>query len=287
MFLKCLLDLGDYDENEGGQWVKKQNDEYIIDLNFVVVRFIRFYHTLYFKFKLKQLPNPKKIPDIHKILEEFKDELGVKKRPTKKQLCEDKFRKIREKTVAMSGIKREVLPLLLKDCDIYVHSEDRKSIIMKNDIVDYMKKNKAVLESGANYMLARYLEGINSSPNIATKLQDKIPRTNLTKGFPEIIELQDGKCFFCHKKFPKYAQEHFLPWNFIFRTENFNITAACVTCNSKKNDRLPHEDYLEEIIQRNRKLSDLPSGYSEEYFRQLYQTCKVEYHGKEIDTWRL
>ena len=41
MFLKCLLDLGDYDENEGGQWVKKQNDEYIIDLNFVVVRFIR------------------------------------------------------------------------------------------------------------------------------------------------------------------------------------------------------------------------------------------------------
>ena len=60
-----------------------------------------------------------------------------------------------------------------------------------------------------------------------------------------------------------------------------------MTCNSKKNDRLPHEDYLEEIIQRNRKLSDLPSGYSEEYFRQLYQTCKVEYHGKEIDTWRL
>ena len=32
--------------------------------------------------------------ELHKILEEFKDELGVKKRPTKKQLCEDKFRKI-------------------------------------------------------------------------------------------------------------------------------------------------------------------------------------------------
>jgi len=34
-------------------------------------------------------------------------------------------------------------------------------------------------------------------------------------------------------------------------------------------------------------LSDLPSGYSEEFFRQLYETCKIEYHGKDSALWKL
>ena len=177
----------------------------------------------------------------------FKDELGVKSQPTKKQLCKDRFAPIREETIASDGIKYQVLPKLLNDCNIYV-PKNKKSIEIKNDIVDYIRKNKNVLESGINFILARYLEGINASPNIATKLQEKIPRKRLDTGFSEIIELQDGKCFFCNGKFDDYAQEHFLPWNFIFRTENFNITAACKICNSKKNDRLPHEKYLEKII---------------------------------------
>ena len=67
--------------------------------------------------------------------------------------------------------------------------------------------------------------------------------------FEEIKQLQGGKCFFCSCQFDTYAQEHFLPWNFIFRTENFNITAACKTCNGSKNDRLPETKYLEKIIQ--------------------------------------
>ena len=105
--------------------------------------------------------------------------------------------------------------------------------------------------------------------------------------FEEIKQLQGGKCFFCSRQFDTYAQEHFLPWNFIFRTENFNITAACKTCNGSKNDRLPETKYLEKIIQRNKKLSDLSSGYSEEFFRQLYETCRIEYHGKDSALWKL
>ena len=164
---------------------------------------------------------------------------------------------------------------------------DDKEIEIKNDVVDYMKNNKNVLESALNYMIAVYLEGINASPNVATKLRETIPRTTLKKSvFEEIKQLQGGKCFFCSRQFDMYAQEHFLPWNFIFRTENFNITAACKTCNGSKNDRLPETKYLEKIIQRNKKLSDLSSGYSEEFFRQLYETCRIEYHGKDSALWK-
>ena len=35
MFAKCLLDLGDFDKDEGGQWVKTSGDSLVVDLNFV------------------------------------------------------------------------------------------------------------------------------------------------------------------------------------------------------------------------------------------------------------
>ncbi len=287
MFAKCLLDLGDFDKDEGGQWVKTSGDSLVVDLNFVAARLIRYYHPLRFKFKLKQFPHPNKTLDIDKILDKFKDEIGVKTIPSKKQLCSKRFKKIREEIIVSDGVKRQVLHKLLNDCNIYKPSDDDKEIEIKNDVVDYMKNNKNVLESALNYMIAVYLEGINASPNVATKLRETIPRTTLKKSvFEEIKQLQGGKCFFCSRQFDTYAQEHFLPWNFIFRTENFNITAACKTCNGSKNDRLPETEYLEKIIQRNKKLSDLSSGYSEEFFRQLYETCRIEYHGKDSALWK-
>ena len=42
-FVKCLLDLGDYKEDEGSQWIEKQDGSLIVDLNFVAARFLRYY----------------------------------------------------------------------------------------------------------------------------------------------------------------------------------------------------------------------------------------------------
>ena len=55
-FLKCLLDLADYKEDEGGNWVVKNGNEITVDLNFVAARFLRYYWPLLFKFRLKQDP---------------------------------------------------------------------------------------------------------------------------------------------------------------------------------------------------------------------------------------
>ena len=41
-FLKCLLDLGDYRTDEGSQWVSENGDSFIVDLNFVAARFLRY-----------------------------------------------------------------------------------------------------------------------------------------------------------------------------------------------------------------------------------------------------
>lgn len=286
--VKCLLDLGDFNQDEGGKWVETNGDTLIVDLNFVVARFLRYYHPLKFKFKLKQHPHPDNTLEIYRILEDFKDEINVKTMPSKKEICGTKFSKIREKTIVSDAIRKQVLPKLLNDCKIYDIIDNSKKIIVAKNVVKFMTDNKAILESALNNMIAIFLEGCNASPNISTKLRQTIPRTTLKKSiFAEIIQLQDERCFFCKKKFDEFAQEHFLPWNFIFRTENFNITPACSSCNSAKNDRLPHGKYLEKIIERNKKLENLSSGYSEEFFRRLYETCRIEYHGIDQPLWKL
>ena len=40
MFLKALLDLGDFREDEGSQWIEEDGDNLIVDLEFVAARFI-------------------------------------------------------------------------------------------------------------------------------------------------------------------------------------------------------------------------------------------------------
>jgi 5-methylcytosine-specific restriction endonuclease McrA len=283
---KCLLDLADYPVDEGSQWVVQKGDIFTVDLHFIAARFLRYYHPLRFKFKLKQEATKKRIA-IYNILEEFQEQLGVKSTPSKKVMCSEKFSEIREKTITNGAIRQQVLPKLRNDCNIYTINKGSKSIQIKKEIIDFMRDNKKLLEAALNHMIAEYLEKCNSSPNISTKLEEKISRTTLRKDkFQNMINMQDSCCFYCGNKGESFAQEHFLPWNFLFQTENYNIIAACQKCNSSKNDRLPHGKYLDKIIKRNEILEDLPMGYSEEFMRNMYENCRLEYHGGDKELWQ-
>jgi 5-methylcytosine-specific restriction endonuclease McrA len=284
--VKCLLDLADYQSDEGSQWVKQKGDTYTVDLHFIAARFLRYYHPLRFKFKLKQEATKKRIA-IYNILDEYEEQLGVKSTPSKKLMCSEKFSEIREKTIVNGAIRQQVLPKLRNDCNIYTINSGSKSIQIKKEIIDFMRDNKKLLEAALNHMIAEYLEKCNSSPNISTKLEEKISRITLTKDkFQKMINMQNSCCFYCGDKGDSFAQEHFLPWNFLFQTENYNIIAACQTCNSSKNDKLPHGKYLDKIIKRNQSLEDLPMGYSEEFMKNMYENCRLEYHGRDNTLWQ-
>lgn len=284
-FLKCLLDLGDYREDEGSQWISESGDSLIVDLNFVAARFLRYYWPLHFKFKLKQEATASPIV-IYRILDEYQSRIGVKSTPSKNLMCSEQFKELRLKTIRTSGFKDQVLKKLLNDCKIYSISKGSASIVIKREIVEYMKNNKKILEAALNHVIAEYLEKINSSPNISRKLEERIPRTTLKKDeFAKIIAMEKS-CFYCGKKDEEYAQEHFIPWNFIFDTQNFNIVAACNQCNSSKNDKLPDSTYLKKILDRNASLEKVQYGYSSEYFKNLYDSCLREYHGIGQKLWK-
>ena len=77
-FLKCLLDIGDYENDEGSQWVHQKQNQYEVDLNFVAVRFIRYYWPLKFIFKIKQEATHTPIA-VYRILDEFSELIEISK----------------------------------------------------------------------------------------------------------------------------------------------------------------------------------------------------------------
>lgn len=47
---------------------------------------------------------------------------------------------------------------------------------------------------------------------------------------------------------------HFIPWSFIKDDNLWNLVLACPTCNRRKNDKLPDEQYLDALVERNNLL---------------------------------
>jgi len=283
--MKCLLDIGDCKEDEGQKWIKDNGNSLEVDLNFLALRFIRYYWPLLFKSKLKQEATATPIV-VYRILN---DNVGLfgknKSRPTKQQLCQDKFAELRLKIIR-EGIKPQVLKKLLNDCNIYELGNNNNSIIIQKDIVQFMKENKKTLEAALNHTTAIYLEKINYTPNISIKLEEKILRTVLKDDdFSEIIKMQDGKCFYCEKRKSNFAQDHFIPWNYDSNTQSFNIVPACTKCNSSKSDNLPNENFLKKILKRNQQLSEISYGYTEDGFKRQYFECKSAYHGNSQPLW--
>lgn len=277
-FLKCCLDLTDAPNVEGSQWVSDYGDSIEVDLNFIAVRFLWFYWILHFKFKLKQ--SPTKEITVYRLLDDNKEIFGKNKtQPSKEDLCSDKFQKLRLDIIRQS-IRPEVLFKLLNDCDVYSVTKEKKSIIISKKIIEFMKCNRKILECALNNIISEFLEKFNRAPKIASKLEEKQPRITLkTTEFEQLIKIQNNMCFYCKREFKSFVQEHFVPWNYLFDTQSYNIVPSCKNCNSSKNDKLPDEDFLRDILRRNKILKKLPYGYSDDWFKNVFDSCRVEYHG--------
>ena len=277
VFVKSLIPISEYDDQNmyaliGYQWVRKEQDKLKVDLNFIAVRYIKFYWELYFKFKLRQSHTPQDV-NINKILEKQNDH---PKTPTLKTLASDEFSDLR-KQVIMNSIKPEVLVHLDAQNDLYTRISGEDSIWMNFSLVSFFRKYKDILIPATNFMITRYLEKINFIPRVAEKVSGYIPRDDLAKEEWIILTKIDPLCFYCKKK-PGIRKDHVIPFNYIFQTEIFNIVPACAQCNSIKSDKLPTKDFFNKVKDRNKTLK-LRTDYTEDWYQKLYETCITSYHG--------
>ena len=282
VFLKSIMYLGDYDEHNttkllGYQWIKRtQDDKLQVELDFLAIRFAKYYWDMYYRFRLRQSHNPSDV-NIHKF---FKDtDKNLLRPPTLEDLADEKHQEIR-RNIIKSSIKPEVLGRLNKDLALYEIVKGKNHIIFEHEIVGFFRNFKGILNPAINYILTRYLERINFSPRIAEKVRGIPTRAHLTareKG--ELLKFHADACFYCDRVVERYHIDHVIPFDYLFSTELFNSVPACARCNSQKLNRLPTEAIFAKILDRNKKLA-MPNDYDQEWYQNLYRKCIVEYHGK-------
>lgn len=275
VFLKSALDLADYDNTHllGRNWIEKSGDILRVELDFIAIRFAKYYWDMYYRFKLRQ---SHALMDAN-IQQFFKEQQDATKPPTLKELANPEHVQLRREIIAKS-IKPQVLKRLNKDLELYKVIPHKNHILFDARIVGFFNKYRALLVPATNYILTRYLEKINFAPRIAEKVLGKMPRDYLTAKEERILLRIHGSCFYCKRKEQKYHFDHVIPFDYVYHTDIFNMVPACESCNLTKSNRLPEKSIFDEVIKRNTSL-DTPTEYSTEWYANLYSKCAVEYHG--------
>lgn len=190
-----------------------------------------------------------------------------------------------------SECKSCVVGALYEDFDGIIYSFDLKEsgLILNSCVYSFMLKYKTELEKLNYYAWARFLEQINDDNTLVRvieKLELATPKREDLSVYREILrqEFEVNTCFYCGKKLQqKMHVDHFIPWKFVKDDKIWNFVLSCVSCNERKNDRIPSKDYLLKMEERNKKLqlsnnvivrTDF-SEYSENLLGRMWHYAKL------------
>lgn len=288
VFLRSLLDIGDYNPASGKrlvgeEWLEHKDGRLLVDLNFIASRFAKYYWDMQYSFRLRQTQVGKEAVITQIIGKEHRrgDAPPALKKIVRGDM--DSFRK----SVIRRAIKPDVLPRLHNDMQGLYTILDSDAISLDENIVGFIRANKTVLQRGIIGVLAKYLEKINQmTPQISNKVErHDAPRPLLSnKHKNKLNDLQDSKCFYCNDRAKSPHTDHVIPYNFIFSTDLYNCAISCQTCNCEKSDTLPAKKYFDHAVKRNKELCDYMEKsnifYNEDSYKCLFDMCVSDYNGR-------
>ena len=194
VFLRALLDLGEYDKNlVGRKWIGHRDDKTVLDLNFIAIRFAKYYWDLDISFGMKHMPdrmgNNKKPSrgikavtliktEIEKMqLDNRSEMISDNHPPTLYDLASDEMNNFRTELIKI--IKATVLKAILTDMKGLYTIAGKQHIELDSDLIGFMKSNSTIIKYALNYVLAQYLERYNQSArNIAIKINHEMSFEN-------------------------------------------------------------------------------------------------------------
>ena len=171
---------------------------------------------------------------------------------------------------------------------LYAFDKENQTITMSLTAYTFLLRHKMEIEKLNYYAWARFLASINADEaliRVIEKLELATPRRNNLSVYSQILfeEFQQDTCFYCGKKLTDIHVDHFIPWSYVKTEKLWHLVLACPKCNTKKRDRLPNEDMLKKITQRNENLESLDNklaveefdDYSEDMINKIYYYAKI------------
>lgn len=139
--------------------------------------------------------------------------------------------------------------------------KDKRFIVISLETQKFLKENYYEFSKILIYEWAKFLEKTNFTPRLISKIEELgiKKRRSLTKYKKILLEIDGTKCFYCNNQVEEHEIhiDHFIPWSYIYEDSSWNLVVSCSTCNLKKSDNLPPENFIKTICGRNEK-----SGFS-------------------------
>ena len=281
-------------EEEDRQSVLRIPYEYLAD------KFLRYYWHQEYVLHMRQNYDEKHVP--HAITK-LKDVFEKKNMPVDysllKESDKDRARKLilknvfghaRSKTsIVVPRFQR--IPVGNRTVEVrsfYDYDDDEQAITLKPEAFEFFQKYYRLLSKAVLVEWTRFLEPINPTlPRLMTKIEMMAAkRKSLTK-YHNMLRPFTDCCFYCCAKLePRCIQvDHLIPWTYIYDDNAWNMVLACQSCNGKKSNSLPKDEFCDGLVERNRRHQDeIPKlresldlinrrrGWEDE-IRAHYRTC--------------
>ena len=266
--LSIIEVISDLDKTDSGY--------YRVPLSSILEQCARYYwdHTVIFK--LRQTTNVKQKPVFVQLVQQYEKENPV---------CEGKrWNKLsgeEKKFIIDLFIKRKATlknPLSRFQIDsgapksaggdpegegwLYRWNIGKNEIQINKQRVADIKLNIPLYRSLAVYSWARFLEAYNNLPKLLMKTDLGKPSRKLSK-FRTVMEQHDREfsyciCFYCAELISGSTHlDHVIPFSFLFGDALSNLVPSCASCNSSKRDKLPNDNTLLKLAERNNHVQSL------------------------------
>lgn len=268
---------------------KETNNDYYISYRSIFIKFTENYWNLITKYNLRQIRTSSQADSsaIEKIIRRICDSDHYSQLEFDSLNNKDKSLLIKE---VEKECKRYVVGALYSDLEgkLYGFDLNGKGIFLSKEGYIFLLKYKPEIEKINYYEWAKFLEEVNEDnvSKILDKLELSTPRRNDLSMYREILykEFEENNCFYCGKRLSKSIHvDHLIPWSFTKNDKIWNFVLSCPACNLKKSDNLVSEEYIDQIIERNRKLSKLNIAlvknefetYNEGTYKNIWNYAKM------------
>ena len=231
----------------------------------IAYQFLRYYWWQTFRYHLRQTTNPKGLPKIIEILQDlWPNPLTAPQRV--KDIPPEQL------SVATSRIQREcfnnVIPRFHRirgnqETAIHFYQSYRGYLLVQTPVIEFFHRYQGILRQLTLYQWTLWLENINNSPKLASKVSlEKEPERKRLNPFLKILSPSQDRCFYCQTTLvtTRVHVDHFVPWSYIFEDSLWNLVLTCESCNLSKNNVLPARKYLANLIERNKSIVGDPSS---------------------------
>ncbi|MBL12321.1 MAG: HNH endonuclease [Rhodospirillaceae bacterium] len=265
----------------------------IIPFDELAPKIFGYYWNQTIFFDLEQGPNLRKRPKIHQIVLE-----QVNRYRKTYGLQPIFFSKVGDKveipvSKISSILKTDVCHRFQKSDEIYDLDRDNRTI--RPHQPDLIRKYSDVLFDLINYRWTQELERFNSSPRISQKIkgtdQENIRRKSLAR-FHQYLDVENPQhiCFHTGKPINRgnLSIDHVIPWSYLFSDDLWNLVYVDKSYNSSKGNRVPSENTIKRLEERNKRLlslihsgpkknkqkEELSLAIDKDYVRKSWVGCK-------------